>query len=931
MDVQRFVQRWRASTLGELQGYQSHFEDLCALTGHPAPVEADPRGRRFVYQKGVIQVSGRQGWADVWYEGHFAIEYKGKGGDLDAAYQQLLQYRDNLDNPPLLIVTDFDRIIIRTNYTGRTTRRITLLLDDFLTGRPVDDTGLPALEIVRRCFYDPESLVPERTTAKLTEDVARLFEGVAVSLRRDWGHNDMTVARYLSKLVFCMFASDVGLLPKGIVTRIIDNNRATSAAFASALSQLFVVMNSGGQFGEHHIPHFNGGIFVDPVALAIDYDNLMALREADEADWADVEPSIFGTLFERIIDVRKRAQLGKHYTSREDIETLIEPVMMKPLRREWEQVAAKVDGLMAKGAPAEAATEASQLLDAFVSRLASVRILDPACGSGNFLYVALEKLKLMEREAMVRAATWGLDGPAPRVHPGQLFGIETNEYAHELAGIVVWIGYLQWKRRNGMSLVDEVPILQPLDNIKLMDAILETGADGHPIEPPWPNVDFIIGNPPFIGGKRLRTELGDEYVNALFALWDGRVRREADLCCYWHEKAREMVAQGTVKRVGLLATQSIRQGANRHTLERIQQTGSIFFAESDRPWVLDGAAVRVSMVGFDDGSETEKILDGVPVEGINANLTSQLDLTRARRLAENSGICFQGPVKVGPFDISRDVAEKMLTRPNPHRKPNSDVIRRWVNGRDITDRDTGSYIIDFADMVHEEAARYEAPFEYVARHVKPARERNRDRQRREAWWRLGRSGRDLRTATKSLTRFLATPRVAKHRVFKWVDSTTLPDSRVFAFARDDDYFFGVLQSHVHEVWALATSSRHGDGGLGGRPTYNNTTCFETFPLPWPPGHEDTADPAYGAIAAAARELDSLREGFLNPEGLEPEELKKLTLTNLYNERPTWLTNAHKRLDGAVLAAYGWPLDISDGEILARLMALNARRSGGEGT
>ncbi len=928
MDVQRFVQRWRASTLGELQGYQSHFEDLCALTGHPAPVEADPRGRRFVYQKGVIQVSGRQGWADVWYEGHFAIEYKGKGGDLDAAYQQLLQYRDNLDNPPLLIVTDFDRIIIRTNYTGRTTRRITLLLDDFLTGRPVDDTGLPALEIIRRCFYDPESLVPERTTAKLTEDVAKLFEGVAVSLRRDWGHNDMTVARYLSKLVFCMFASDVGLLPKGIVTRIIDNNRATSAAFASALSQLFVVMNSGGQFGEHHIPHFNGGIFVDPVALAIDYDNLMALREADEADWADVEPSIFGTLFERIIDVRKRAQLGKHYTSREDIETLIEPVMMRPLRREWEQVAARVDGLMAKGATAEAATEASQLLDAFVSRLASVRILDPACGSGNFLYVALEKLKLMEREAMVRAATWGLDGPAPRVHPGQLFGIETNEYAHELAGIVVWIGYLQWKRRNGMSLVDEVPILQPLDNIKLMDAILERGADDHPIEPPWPNVDFIIGNAPFIGGKRLRTELGDEYVNALFGLWDGRVRREADLCCYWHEKAREMVAQGTVKRVGLLATQSIRQGANRRTLERIQQTGSIFFAKSDRPWVLDGAAVRVSMVGFDDGTETEKVLDGVPVEGINANLTSQLDVTKALRLTENLDLCFQGPVKVGKFELTPGVAAEMLRRPNPNGRRNREVVRPWANGDDVTDRARHLWIIDFGTLSLEEAAQFEAPFEYVKRVVKPARDRNRRNRRREFWWQHGETVPKLRRELARFPRFLATPRVSKYRLFVWLGSDVLPDSRLYAFARDDDYFFGVLQSHVHEVWALATSSRH---GVGNDPTYNNTTCFETFPLPWPPGHEDPADPAYGATAAAARELDSLREGSLNPEGLEPEALKKLTLTNLYNERPTWLTNAHKRLDDAVLAAYGWPLDISDGEILARLMALNAHRSGGDGT
>jgi hypothetical protein len=588
MDAHYFVSRWRASSLGEAQGYQAHLDDLCRLVGHPTPVEADHTGTRFVYQKGVTQLSGRHGWADVWYEGHFAVEYKGKGGDLDAAYQQLLQYRDNLDNPPLLIVSDFTRIVIRTNYTGRTTRKITIHLDDLLTSRPVGDTGLSALEVLRRCFFAPESLVPETTTEKLTEEVARLFEGVAVSLRKDWGHDDMAVAGYLSKLVFCMFASDVGLLPTGIITRIIDNNLDTSAAFASALSQLFVAMDKGGQFGEHRIARFNGRLFSDPVALAIDYDNLMVLREADRHDWADVEPSIFGTLFERIIDEKKRTQLGKHYTSREDIETLIEPVVMMPLRREWDGVAAEVDALMSPDpANGAAARKGAALLEAFLGRLAKIRILDPACGSGNFLYVALEKLKLLEQEALVRAATWGIPRPQLRVHPRQLVGIEVNEYAHELASVVVWIGYLQWKRRNGLSLFDDVPILEPLDNILLTDAILHRTDGGSPFEPDWPEADFIIGNPPFLGGKRLRTELGDEYVAALFEVWDKRVRREADLCCYWHEKAREMVAQKKARRVGLLATQSIRRGANRRTLERIQETGAIFFAEF-RPAVGSG-------------------------------------------------------------------------------------------------------------------------------------------------------------------------------------------------------------------------------------------------------------------------------------------------------------------------------------------------------
>lgn len=922
MDAYDFVRRWRSSTLREAQAYQTHFEDLCRLAGHPTPTEADPHQCTFGYQKSVRKFSGRQGWADVWYEGHFAIEYKSKGGDLDAAYAQLLQYRDNLDNPPLLIVCDFDRIIVRTNYTGRTTRRITLLLDDFLTTRPIGDTGLPAIEILRRCFYEPESLVPEKTTARLTEEVAEVFKDVAESLRKQWGHGDMAVASYLSKLVFCMFASDVGLLPHDIITTIIDNNRGTTGQFASALSQLFAVMNTGGQYGPHQIAHFNGGLFRDPVALAIDYDNLMALRKADQADWADVEPSVFGTLFERIIDEKKRSQLGKHYTSREDIETLIEPVLMTPLRRDWNAVADEVDRLMAPDPDNEAnAARAHDLLDAFVRRLAAVTVLDPACGSGNFLYVALEKLKLMERDAITRAGTWGIRAPQPRVHPQQLHGIEVNEYAHELASIVVWIGYLQWKKRNGFSLVDETPILQPLDNIHHMDAVLQRTAAGRPFAPEWPDARFIVGNPPFVGGKRLRTQLGADYVDALFDVWDGKVKREADFCCYWFERAREMVAMGKTERVGLLATQAIRGGANRDSLERIKRSGDIFFAESDRPWILDGAAVRVSMVGFDNGSETERVLDGLPVEGINANLTGQLDLTKARPLKENRGICFRGNTKVGAFELTEAQAKSMLGLPNPHGRPNSEVIRPWANGLDITRRPRGMWIIDFPPGCSEaEAALYEAPFEYLRRNVRADRLRNARSVYAERWWIHGEPRPELRAATKGLARFLVTPAVAKHRPFVWLDPAFVPDQQLIAFARSDDYFLGVLQSRAHLAWVFRMGTR-----LESRPRYTPTSCFDTFPLPWPPGQEDTRSPLYGAIADAAHALNEHRERWLTGEGLPEDVLKKRTLTNLYNEHPTWLQLAHEKLDTAVLAAYGWPADLSDQEILARLLTLNLER------
>jgi hypothetical protein len=290
-------------------------------------------------------------------------------------------------------------------------------------------------------------------------------------------------------------------------------------------------------------------------------------------------------------------------------------------------------------------------------------------------------------------------------------------------------------------------------------------------------------------------------------------------------------------------------------------------------------------------------------------LTSQLDLTRARRLKENAGTSFMGSTKVGPFEVDQATAEAMLASSNPHGRSNSEVVKPWANASDITGRNRGRWIIDFETMPAEEAAKYEAPFEYVKARVMPARSTNARAAYARQWWLHAESRPAMRSALSGLTRFLVTPRVAKHRLFAWLPSPTLPDSRLYVFARDDDYFFGVLQSRVHTVWALAKGSTHGDGTSGGRPVYNNTTCFETFPLPWPPGREDTQSPEYVAIAEAGRVLHELRENALNPSGLAEEELAKMTLTDLYNRRPTWLDNAHKRLDAAVFAAYGWDANL----------------------
>jgi type II restriction/modification system DNA methylase subunit YeeA len=439
----------------------------------------------------------------------------------------------------------------------------------------------------------------------------------------------------------------------------------------------------------------------------------------------------------------------------------------------------------------------------------------------------------------------------------------------------------------------------------------------------------IVGNPPFLGGKRLRTELGDTYVDAIFALYNRRVPREADLVAYWFERARFLISSTMARRAGLLATQAIRSGASRKILEQIKTTGDIFMAWSDRPWVLDGAAVRVSIVGFDKGEERSRVLNGIQVSAINANLTSDLNMTLAQRLRENGNICFMGDTKGGAFDIDNELGLKMISAPlNPNGRPNSDVVLPWVNGLDITRRQRGMWIIDFGiDMTEEQAALYELPFAHIEREVKPERMKNNRVSYRERWWIHVEPRPALRMRVKGLDRFIVTPSVAKHRLFAWLISPVTPDHKLFVIARDDDYCFGILHSRPHEAWSLANASTHGDGSEGGRPVYNNTTCFETFPFPWPPGHEPTEDPRVQAIAQAAKALVEKRDAWLNPPGLSEADLKKRTLTNLYNQRPTWLDLAHKKLDAAVFATYGWPADLSDEEILERLLALNLERAG----
>jgi type II restriction/modification system DNA methylase subunit YeeA len=936
LSLAEFVTRWKASTLTERAAAQSHFIDLCEVLNQPHPAAADQTGDSYTFEKHVSTADGGKGFADVWKRGCFAWEYKGKHKDLRAAYLQLEKYREDLENPPLLVVCDQDRFEVHTNFTGTRPHVYRFTLDDLLSGVSTASCALPPLEVLRDTFTAPEQLRPERAAARVTESAAVEFAKLAASLEQ-CGHDPQAVAHFLMRLLFCLFADSIGLLPEHLFRQMIELDRAKPASFTRKLRQLFAAMStSGNSFGVHDIHWFNGGLFADDSVFDLTSADMGTLRAAAALDWSNVEPAIFGTLFERSLDPGKRSQLGAHYTSKQDILLIVEPVVIAPLQARWQAVKAEALALVEAAEKQRKGTAYNKLraqiedkLYAWLKELSAVRILDPACGSGNFLYLALRRMLDLWREVYLFSAAHGLPTLLPhQVHPSQLYGLETNVYAHELASVVVWIGYLQWLNDNGIGWPTE-PILRKLDNIQHRDAILTHDAEGKPVEPAWPEADFIIGNPPFLGGPMLRRELGDEYVDSLYSVYEGRIPPQADLVTYWFEKARALVEAKGSNRAGLLATQGIRGGVNRQVLERIKATGDIFIAWSDKKWLLDGAAVHVSLIGFDNGSQTERMLDGRSVKNINPDLTDKADTTTAFALKENANLCFRADEKGGPFDLDESAAQSMLAAPaNVNGRPNSEVLCKWVNASDITGRSRGMWIIDFHGKTQEQAAAYERPFEHLLQQIERERlefaAKGKETKPRERWWLHRRPGTEMREAVAELRRYIGTIATGKHRPFVWLDHSLLPDHQLYIFAREDDYFFGVLHSHLHEVWARAQGTQLREMESGFR--YTPTSTFETYPFPWPPGHEPKDSPLVEAIAEAARELVEKRDAWLNPPNASAEELKRRTLTNLYNARPSWLAEAHRKLDAAVFAAYGWPVTLTDAELLERLLALNHERA-----
>jgi len=979
----QFVEMWRDSELRERQGSQMHFLMLCDLLGEPKPT--DPES--YCFERGAEKVGGGDGWADVWRKGCFAWEYKGRHANLAAALRQLQTYTLDLQMPPYLVVSDMERIVVHTNWNNTVSAVHEWSLDDLL------DAG--KRDLLKQVFNGSEKLKPKISPQELTAKAAARFGDIGRRLQ-ERKHDPRTVAHFLNRLIFCMFAEDAGLLPNKLFTQMMQAVETQPAAAAAQMGDLFGKMHKGGFFGVHKIEWFNGGLFDSEDVLPLETLDLKEITKlAGEHDWSEIDPAIFGTLFEQALKAtRERPALGAHYTDREKILKIVEPVITRPLMAEWEQAHAEIAAIMAEHRAAKAAEKAvfdeaaeemkrdpakakageaarrkkradlmkaqtqtkrraSERLDKFLDRLANFRVLDPACGSGNFLYVALHALHDIERRAHGDVLRLGLEPPALRVSVRQLRGIEIERYAAELARVTLWIGDLQWRIKNGYTGLEK-PVLATLEQIEERDALLDRSKGSEPKDWPeaeWPETHVIIGNPPFLGDRRMKPELGEAYVDRVRSVYSDRVPGGADLVCYWVAKAWDAVTDQEVGRVGLVTTNSIRHGANRAVLVPISAADSIFDAWSDEEWFLKSAAVRVSLVCFGEGF-VERQLDGVTVAQINPDLSSgQANVVSAVRLKENKATAFQGTISYGPFEISGSEARSLLLEPaNPHGAANTDVVHPWTNGEDITERPSDHWIIFFDGKSSlEQAAQYAAPFRIVDERVRPYRFSKGNPDLEKHWWRLWRHRPDLFKAARALDRMIVTPRVAVHRLFVWRSTSVVPDSATVAIARDDDTAFGILHSRFHELWALKLGSFL---GVGNDPRYTPTTTFQTFPFPEGltpniPAAQYANDPRAIAIAEAARELNEKREVWLNPpewvdrvpevvpgypDRIVPKndeaakQLKERTLTKLYNERPAWLEHLHKRLDEAVAAAYGWPADLSDEEILERLFALNQERA-----
>ncbi|MDD1962124.1 class I SAM-dependent DNA methyltransferase [Pseudomonas sp. 39004] len=1030
-----FLNRWSKAGGTERANYQLFLTELCSLLDLPLPEPAgdDTRDNAYVFERRVIinqpDGSSNNGFIDLYKRGSFVLEAKQTGKTLDSsgwdkamlkAHNQADQYARALPaeegRPPFILVVDVGRNIELYAEFSRSGATYTPYPDARNHRIRLDDLRKEEIrERLRAVWLDPLSLDPARRSARVTREIADQLGKLAKSLEAA-GHSPQLVASFLMRALFTMFAEDVNLLPERSFTELLQRLKNKPDTFAPMLEHLWQTMNSGGfsPILESTILKFNGGLFAEAQAIPLDRDQMELLLQASKANWRYVEPAIFGTLLERALNPRERHKLGAHYTPRAYVERLVLPTVIEPLRSEWKEVQVAALTYEGQGKHKEAIAE----IRAFHRHLCDVRVLDPACGSGNFLYVTLEHMKRLEGEVLNLLHDLGesqglLELEGITVDPHQFLGLEVNPRAARIAEMVLWIGYLQWHFRTHGKINPPEPVLRDFHNIEHRDALIvydtlellrdETGKpitrwDGittktspvtgervpdesaqveqyiyrNPRKAEWPQADYIVGNPPFIGNKRMRAALGDGYVNAVRSTW-ADMPESADFVMYWWNIAASKAQNNLTKNFGFITTNSIKQSFNRKIVDQYlsdkAQPVSLIFAVPDHPWVDsgDGAAVRISMtVGtagrhpgthlslaneYQTGSD-EYNVELVPRENrINPDLTLGADLSSSNRLASNRGLSGQGIKLVGDGFYIR--SEDGITGKNP--VTNMPIARKVIGPKDVLNGTNGRLAIDFFGLTEPQARESSAvAFQKLLTEVKPLRDQNPRKSIREQWWKFAWDRPVIRNGLIGLTRYIATLETTKHRAFTFIPADCLWDGSLFGIASDDAFLLGVLSSRAHTLWALTAGA-----DLGPTPRYNNTVCFEPFPFP------ETTPEQQAQIRDLAERLDTHRK---RQQAQHPE----LTLTSIYNvleklrgEEPlttkektiheqglvSLLRELHDELDRVVLTAYGWdeladklvgkpgattPLPDkteaqteAEEELLRRLVALNSERAAEE--
>ena len=1022
VDIDAFITRWTAREGGaERANFQPFLTGLCAQLGVEPP---EPAGHiqhlnRYTFERQVSREGEPTKFIDLYKSGSFILEAKQSrlpGGKKAVAMQQSLpglepeqlgkpsirkgwdalmvnakrqaeDYVFRLETsepaPPFIIVCDVGHCMeLYADFSG-TGRAYSYYPDRQNFRIFMDDLRNPALRArLATVWTDPLSLNPARENARVTREIADRLAKVGKALEKK--HPAEEVAHFLMRCIFTMFAEDVDLLPKGEFTKLLEECIDRPASFAPLLEELWAKMDEADynkrfySAFKQHLKHFNGNLFKAAQAFAIGKEEIGELLAAAKVDWTRVEPAIFGTLLEHALDDKERSKLGAHYTPRLYVERIVQVTVMEPLRAEWRDVQIKIQEAVDNADNKEEGLQkAIGFARDFHAQLCNTKVLDPACGTGNFLYVSLELMKGLEGEILEKLAELGFEAfelERETVDPHQFLGLELNPRAAAIAELVIWIGALQQHYRIKKEHPPE-PILKAFKNINSggrngFDAVLTWDGypaphfqtrDGKPMEtapnarrPEWPEAEFIVGNPPFIGGKDIRSELGDFYTETLWSVHK-HMNDSADFVMYWWDRAAEILARKDtkLKRFGFITTNSISQVFQRRVTERHlngKHPISLVFAIADHPWTKatkDAAAVRIAMTvaetGTRDGvvmevtSEAELDTDTPKIdydrkEGrINSDLTIGVDVGRAKRLLANEGLSSRGVVLHGSGFIltPQEAAHLGLGK----RQGLQNYIRLYRNGRDLMGHPRNVMVIDLFGLSAEKVRQdFPEVYQHVVETVKPDRDLNNRSYRRENWWLFGENVPEARQAWAGLPRYIATVETAKHRVFQFLDAEILPDNMLVAIASKDAAQLAILSSVIHLNWVSVNSASL--GMYIGDVRYTKSRCFDPFPFP------DASDAHKATLRALGEELDATRKRVL-------AEHPDLTLTGLYNvleklksREPLTpededvkhrglvliIKDLHEQIDRAAFEAYGWPHTLGDEEILARLVALNAERA-----